>query len=1625
MADVLMQINQAKEQGYSDDEIYDHLASSNPQFKAAKEQGYGLGEVVDHLSHQFWTTTQSSPHSAPQTSPTPDDERLGKFLNNYINVSEPAHLDENGKIVAENTARTIGDVKQSAQQTAERKASTAGIIADTAQHTINDPAFILMKPLPKEVQEQYPTLSAIYNTVADNVNSFTSPKNLAIIAATGGAPAIAQKLVALGFGLDAAKGTAQSLIALKDEKDPTRRTQLATQAVIGGLFSELIGTHVFGEGKPSTSITPDEASEHLKTVSDNVLNSGLEMARTDPKLYPYPNLIADEIARRKQVQVNDAAVKADDAGLTLTAQALKQTVVKPPEIIPAQKEGELANEKQPASEGGEPDSNGVKPSSTSEQPASQAASIQTADARQPEPDQGKSGDAEQVLSSQPEKEVITNEKENANEVQKETIPKKEEVATTGGSTPPLKPAIYNDGTIHVAENPNDSHADIIQQASKKDVDATDGAKGFVDENGKFVNRIDAANIALKKGVIDQKTYDASMQRGKSGTFEDFINSNGLPDDAATRRSYSEMVSKTDPDKGLHSEDLIKAEKTETPDPEKTTGIKNELTDAERKRLGMPERQTPETRSYETVLAEAKQNISENQKMGSGDLGNKLVSEIKSKPRPLTDLEDATLTLELSRRQQFFDKSTREVNDAKTPDELLKAKQNLAAARDQMSDVLEAAESAGTANARGLAARRMMIKQDLSLAKMEARERATVNNGKPLSDEQAAQIKSLHDQLAAARKQIEAHEDAKKASQANDYFRQLVEETKKDSKEARKKGSKLTEFLDDQAEKARQRLKTRGARSMAGLDPVELVDHAIIGASYIAKGIKNIGEWSTQMIKDFGESIKPYLPDLFERSKAYHDAHAKLFVEDTPESKTASVDDVLKKAATEKDLNPQTVYNLARAHVNAGVEGFDAVMKAVHADLAKIHDGITEREVRDAFSGYGEVKFPSKEADLVKLREYRRIGQLVSGIEDAQRGEAPKKSGQQRDKPTQDVREKMKELQATMERMGIETTTPEEQLASRNQARATALRNSIEDLDKQLRTGEKPEKGKTVPNSEEVERLQSERDAMKAKLKEIEDEKNPPKTPEQMQLERYKKAIINRTADLQDKLNKGDYSKRVVNKTVVDEEAFKLKAKEQALKNQFERRLNEGMWKNKPLWEKALIHTAGLARAAAIGGYHTFGKLFSWDAFKFLETPVREGIGAVMEQIPGLRRITKTATAESGQHAQSLAKFYTKFFTDGMKEAARTLMNKGDSNRRLEFPKGEEGKRPVFWYDYVGLSHSAMKAPLVTGEMALRLEKLTASAIANGLDPSNEMVAATIRNEASKYADRAILQENNAFANWINSGFEKLEKPDQKTGESDSGKLLTSTIIKTFLTKGVVRTPLNFFVRSLEYNPIVSLTRAAYGIAKAYIKGIDNLKPQEANVIHRLLVSGAIGTAATVYGVIQATKPKSEQTLGGFYQPNKKKTEEEVPYNSIRIDGKIIPHSFVHNPFLEQAQFAYTMAQVALSRRKKSDEEKQGYAAGALFAVLAQASNAPIVSPIFRTLENAAKGNTQQIWWDEITGLIPQLVQNLAEDTDSGVKRDPQSLGDAVKMAIPGLRQQVPEKSKPFSIKKTRGSKITP
>jgi len=243
----------------------------------------------------------------------------------------------------------------------------------------------------------------------------------------------------------------------------------------------------------------------------------------------------------------------------------------------------------------------------------------------------------------------------------------------------------------------------------------------------------------------------------------------------------------------------------------------------------------------------------------------LVDELAKNPRPVKDFENHLVLRRQIELQKEYDAAVDKQN--KNPGDP-SAEAQLNAIIEEQGKVDQVNQQVGREAGLGFRARQILADQDYNLLKMQATARAVVNKGRPLSADQLKEVQGLHDRIKAAEDKIAEYN-------AREQFRQMVDARRTEPSPARQpvagagKLREKTAFLEDAYKRAKQRIVERRGRLQAGIDPTSILDEAIVGAYHIERGLTKFADWSAQMIKDIGEHIKPYLSDLWRRSREYH------------------------------------------------------------------------------------------------------------------------------------------------------------------------------------------------------------------------------------------------------------------------------------------------------------------------------------------------------------------------------------------------------------------------------------------------------------------------------------------------------------------------------------------------------------------------------------------------------------------------------------------------------------------------------------------------------------------------------------------------------------------------------------
>lgn len=178
-------------------------------------------------------------------------------------------------------------------------------------------------------------------------------------------------------------------------------------------------------------------------------------------------------------------------------------------------------------------------------------------------------------------------------------------------------------------------------------------------------------------------------------------------------------------------------------------------------------------------------------------------------------------------------------------------------------------------------------------------------------------------------------------------------------------------------------------------------------------------------------------------------------------------------------------SLIRQIVESGVNDINELTENLHSIIKETLPDVTLREVRDTITKYGETRTLSQDEINVKIREMKRVGKLISALEDVQNKLRPLRSGLQRDKLTDQERRMQREIKEAMKDLPVDQEEVDKAWKNSLDSVKSRLSNQIADLEDQIKTGVKTPKKKGIEYDAEANALKDRRDELKKILAETE------------------------------------------------------------------------------------------------------------------------------------------------------------------------------------------------------------------------------------------------------------------------------------------------------------------------------------------------------------------------------------------------------------------------------------------------------------------------------------------------------------------------------------------------------------
>jgi hypothetical protein len=572
----------------------------------------------------------------------------------------------------------------------------------------------------------------------------------------------------------------------------------------------------------------------------------------------------------------------------------------------------------------------------------------------------------------------------------------------------------------------------------------------------------------------------------------------------------------------------------------------------------------------------------------------------------------------------------------------------------------------------------------------------------------------------------------------------------------------------------------------------------------------------------------------------------------------------------------------------------------------------------------------------------------------------------------------------------------------------AVEKSIQEYERRIKefdVNPKKTEGKT-PETPELKKLRERRQLLKNEVEVMNSETNPGKSPEEVALQAYKTRLTNRKAELEEKLANKDFAKKPQRKTVPDMEAMKLQDEVLKVKEAFDKERYKFERANRTKPEKVMDWLVRWRRELILTGVPTLGKLTVAASARIGISPIEEMYGGLISKIPGISAIADKAPREGGFSGKAEAESLSKLFQYDTLDQMLKIIKEGKSREDRLF--GKKADLPNEAFEFFGRVHSALKYSAKRAEIYRAFQKRAEYAWRKGIDPSDPLVEATLWADAYIDGSRSIFMNDNMATDLYRSMLGYLR--NKKGGKP------IAAVAQILLP--IVKVPTNFVLETTHY--AFGLPKAAAAIAHGLVKGMDNMTPQEADYIMRMLKKGSVGLALFTVGFL------NPQAIGGYY--NGKRKEDDLDANDLKFFGIKIPHWAQHIPPIEVLQLGATVRRVKDAYEKKHTDAK-GAAEGLRAGVVGLLSETPFIDQPKRLGKAFSSLDNMKDYAGDLGSsmVVPMGLKNIADLVDNqkdakgeDVKRKPVTFLDYFKQGVPGLRQQVPTKEEAAKMKKKGG-----
>lgn len=560
-----------------------------------------------------------------------------------------------------------------------------------------------------------------------------------------------------------------------------------------------------------------------------------------------------------------------------------------------------------------------------------------------------------------------------------------------------------------------------------------------------------------------------------------------------------------------------------------SGIKKELAPEDIQKL------TPvDKRTSEDVFNQGKQDVD------SGKIDpEKLIESILTEARALQANEVAALVYYKAQLDNRVRETSKQLQDAVAIDDneaIAYAKTELEALSQQLNDYYEMSVITASQQSLAFRLRKMLVDSEYNLQSQIAQYKAA-NNGE-IPAEIQEKFEKLDKQLQEANLKIEQLQKNQQAKVDEDILKKLREiERRARSKQITSEKKKT---INDFFNKLKVDTKSSGALHSSVIPGITLLPHVWNGSIEAVKQAVLAGYDIASAIDAGIEYIKKQGEKLDEG--VYRQGMEKLIGPMMPSKKE-------QKAPSVKDGKLSIPKELIKNLVSDGVNDINDLTEKVFNIVKSEHPDISIREVRDSITAYGKVATMSQEEIDVEIRGLKRMGRLLSQLEDVENKKRPLRSGLQRDKLSDEERRLNKELREAIKDLPVDPVEENRVWKTALDRVKSRLKNQIIDLEDQIKNGKKTTPKKGIVYDEEAKALQSQRDELKSLIESIEGKS------ELSDEQRLRMAIKNSEKAIDEyerRIKEKDFTKKEKRELPDSNELNDLKARQKIAKAEYEK-----------------------------------------------------------------------------------------------------------------------------------------------------------------------------------------------------------------------------------------------------------------------------------------------------------------------------------------------------------------------------------------------------------------------------------------------------------------------------------------